>query len=410
MAIMRTPRLAGACVALLAALPSGGAQCPPTHPCAGGAHITVNPLRGLPPLPKPHWSWPIPKQYVTNDSVADDVVADYVRITGGLSHNFYDLPSARVAVQICSKAARMPGGHGPRAPSIGLNFGCIPGCYGVDAANATCEAAGMAKFNASLRASVDALAAANREAGTSVRVGAVMIDCESDVWWENSSPAHVAGVTRRNELLYNATREVLADKGTLVLFYAYGAAEWVPDRPEANCTVHARAVSARLALPRGWCIRPAFTYGEHWGDVPLSPPLYMLPEPVLTREQFRHTAQAAASRGGAWARGGALAPYISLGLGYRRNSTDLRHPEKYSTFDNWYRYDEAYSALLGAQMHRRRFEASAWGPWERALGGVLFPSPFDEWNWAGFPSAHTKGSSHSMDHFIAYVKGAQEDE
>ena len=122
----------------------------------------------------------------------------------------------------------------------------------------------------------------------------------------------------------------------------------------------------------------------------------MLPEPVLTREQFRYTAEAAESRGGAWARGGVLAPYISLGLGYRRNSTDLRHPESYSTFDNWYKYDEAYSALLGAQMHRRAFERSAYGPWERALGGVLFPSPFDEWTWAGFPSAHTNGSSHSM--------------
>ena len=31
-----------------------------------------------------------------------------------------------------------------------------------------------------------------------------------------------------------------------------------------------------------------------------------------------------------------------------------------------------------------------------------------EWAWGDFPSAHTNGSSHSMDHFLAYVKGAQE--
>ena len=99
---------------------------------------------------------------------------------------------------------------------------------------------------------------------------------------------------------------------------------------------------------------------------------------------------------------------VPLQTNFLSSPHPVRHPESYSTFDNWYRYDEAYSALLGAQMHRRAFERSAYGPWERALGGVLFPSPFDEWTWAGFPSAHTNGSSHSMDHFIAYVKGAQE--
>ena len=209
---MVSPRLA-VMPLLLAHLLGGRAQCPPNHPCAGGAHITVNPLRGLPPLPKPHFSWSIPSQYLSNDSVADGVVVDYVRITGGLSHNLADAASAHVAVQICAKAAKMPGAH-PRAPSIGLNFGCIPGCYGVPADNSTCEGPGMDRFRASLRASADALATANREAGTSIVVGAVMIDCESDVWWANSSPAHVAGVTRRSELLHNATRDRRSTTGT----------------------------------------------------------------------------------------------------------------------------------------------------------------------------------------------------
>ena len=41
------------------------------------------------------------------------------------------------------------------------------------------------------------------------------------------------------------------------------------------------------------------------------------------------------------------------------------------------KYDEAYSALLGAEMHRKSFENSAWGPWETAVAGIFFPSPFD---------------------------------
>ena len=64
---------------LLAALllGSAGSQCPPTHPCTGGAHITTNILKGLPPLSKPHYSWPIPTNYLANTSVSGGVLVDY---------------------------------------------------------------------------------------------------------------------------------------------------------------------------------------------------------------------------------------------------------------------------------------------------------------------------------------------
>ena len=75
-------------------------------------------------------------------------------------------------------------------------------------------------------------------------------------------------------------------------------------------------------------------------------------------------------------------------------------------FDNDYRYDKAYSALLGAQMTLSKYEKSAFGPWERATHGVFFTSPFDESSWGNFPSETTPGSTNTMDHFVAFVKGA----
>ena len=64
-------------LAALLLLGSAGSQCPPTHPCTGGAHITTNILKGLPPLSKPHYSWPIPTNYLANTSVSGGVLVDY---------------------------------------------------------------------------------------------------------------------------------------------------------------------------------------------------------------------------------------------------------------------------------------------------------------------------------------------
>ena len=103
---------------------------------------------------------------------------------------------------------------------------------------------------------------------------------------------------------------------------------------------------------------------------------------------------------------GAVVPYISLGMGYRRNSTAFSAPEQFAVFDNDYEYDLAYSALLGAQMSLQKYEQSAFGPWELATHGVFFTSPFDESSWGNFESKIHPGSTNTMDHFVAFVRGA----
>ena len=69
-------------------------------------------------------------------------------------------------------------------------------------------------------------------------------------------------------------------------------------------------------------------------------------------------------------------------------------------------YDLAYSALLGAEMSQAKYEDSPYGPWHKATHGVLFPSPLDEGGFGNFASKDVPGSTHSMDHFVAFVKGA----
>ena len=147
-----------------------------------------------------------------------------VRITGSLAYNPSDPDISAVAVKVCDQAAK----GSPHVPTIGLNFGCVPNC-GNSAESIACnnnrslETAGVASLKSVMRNNTATLAAANLAAGTNVKVGAVMFDCESSEWGTNSSepngqPDYIEGVTRRNELLYNATREVFPDSDVRVMF------------------------------------------------------------------------------------------------------------------------------------------------------------------------------------------------
>lgn len=261
------------------------------HACNGGARVTTNPLKGLPELPKTYWSWPIQAPYLDNSTVADGVVKDYVRITGGLSPSDMSDPAVvRTAVQLITQADAET--KSKRKATLGLNFGCLPGCpRDPTLCNATCEADGVASFTATLNNATGNLAEVNKELGTAVEIGSVMFDCES--WeWSTSGPKATAEfrhqMTRKNELTYNVTRKLLPQ--ALIVNYAYGAVEWRPETPAADCEAANLAAAAgskdrlaELQLPRGWCVRTAYTFQERYSpQVPFSVSLYELPEPQLT--------------------------------------------------------------------------------------------------------------------------------
>ena len=326
---------------LLLGRPAGAGECGKgwPHPCDGKAHVTINPLKGLPELPKTYWTWPIGAPYLDNLTVSDGLVTDYIRITGGISPGDMSSPATvKTAVQLISRAdaASKTG----RKATIGLNLGCLPGTTRGDptACNATCEAAGVATFTSQLQNWTATLAAVNKELGTAVKIGSVMFDCESWEWSNTSTDEFKTQMTRKNELTFNATRQLLPN--ALVILYAYGAVEWRPGTDPTNCAqanaaaAGSAAAAAGLPIPKGWCVRTAYTFDERYSpEVPFSISLYELPEPQLTRDMFTFTSALAEARG---LKGGAVVPYISLGGGYRRNSTSFLHPESYSWFDSDY--------------------------------------------------------------------------
>ena len=72
-------------------------------------------------------------------------------------------------------------------------------------------------------------------------------------------------------------------------------------------------------------------------------------------------------------------------------------------FDYGYDYPYAYSALMGAMVNDPQYASSNWGNWEQVTAGILYPSPFDD---RGLKSPVTPGSTHALDHFVAYCRGA----
>ena len=83
------------------------------------------------------------------------------------------------------------------------------------------------------------------------------------------------------------------------------------------------------------------------------------------------------------------------------NGTMTHH----GSFADTLEYDKRYSAQLGAQVNRPEYASSDFGEWGAADAAVFYPSPLDN---RGKASADTPGSTHYMDHLLAYVRGATE--
>ena len=124
-------------------------------------------------------------------------------------------------------------------------------------------------------------------------------------------------------------------------------------------------------------------------------------EPQLERDQYNGTVS------DAWRRGiRNVVPYIALGCGwispgfeFDRDGTMTHH----GSFAHFLDYDKRYSGQLGAQVNRPEYASSDFGEWGATEYAVFYPSPLDT---RGNASPTTPGSTHFMDHLIAYVGGA----
>lgn len=407
----------------------------PAYPWPGhGAAVLTNPLRGLVALPKRHYSWGIDSAYFTNLSFADGVLMDFVRITHSAPLTYgRDNPiggppgpcggntsCVMGAVLACARATAVNKAANGIEAKLGINWSPWTHKFQgrADPTSTKGEQADLHAYTTYLTSLRASIAAANLKENTSVRVGAVMLDSERFTWTTGASTAYIDAITRKNELVYNATRAVFPSSSEVtIVFYDRGAVHSYPEMNTTQCVPReqdGRPVVPRGALPPAYCISTGFSYRERFeSSSPFTTSLYALPEQQTMRDMFRLTSDFAATKGvqSTW-------PYIALGTRYRRCLSSIPSVDgkgdrvqcpvsqylSRGTFDFGWTYDPGYSALMGAQVNQVAMADSNWGPWHRATAVILYPAPFDT---RGVDSILSPGrSSNIMDHFVAYVRGA----
>lgn len=398
--------------------------------------MSLNPLAGLPELPKVHHNHNKHAAEYLDPSAFDGILLDHARITGSISPfhpAWVNLTVMTAAVALAVKATAASSIN--RAVGINLNTnGCLPGATGKGMGPGTgcegpCITNGVAKFRADLQAAKASIDAANAALGSSVPVLSVTLDCEGG-WWlggDHGTPANYPGIKLHNELIFNTSRSVFA-RPTAILNYMYGNAEWYPlghgegdnckvngthttcDALECNRTWAQFAIGAgkphvpqygspQSVLTPGWCTRPApAVWTERYEhDTPFVPSLYEVNAPMMTIERFKYTAALARFKGNY-----AVVPYIALGQSWK--ATYRPHKKGAGDlYDVQSKYNPAYSAQIGAYVNRPEFERSRFGPWEQVTSAVIYQGAF-----ARQPTEDPRLPTtwNTMVHFVAYVKGA----
>ena len=129
-------------------------------------------------------------------------------------------------ISIVLNATRLHATH--RQPVLTTGGSPWLNCH--DPLNTTCDAAEVHKWRTAFETLRDDLAAANNIRGANVSIGTVHFDQEAfgwaPVWIGTASQKIIDAVGRKNELIFNVTKEVFPDAE--VLYYDYGASHWLP--------------------------------------------------------------------------------------------------------------------------------------------------------------------------------------
>lgn len=316
-------------------------------------------MRELQPLPKVHYSWPLPWK-----SISDDVLYEYVRVThaASLSGEWGQQDQIDRAVEVCHRV----NAAAPKMPaSIGVNYSVWHRRFGKDLPPTDTGPTHQAELDylrSRLTAIRDGLAAANHRYKADVRVSAILFDSEhfhvkpdDDVW--------NAAITAKYDAAYDIVHE----------FFPKVRIEW-----------YARGAVQPGASPTGWSQATYFALDEKGETFGCS--LYQVPEIGYTREIYRRTAANAAKHGCH-----EVTPWISLASGYRRQT------DKYHEFSLNWNYDLIYSWQLGRELNNAWFgvpeRTERFAPWNKAKIAIFYPEPFGR-------------SKHWGQHFVAYVRGA----
>ena len=237
----------------------------------------MNPLRGVAQLPKVHYSWTLPAPYQHPDywqnlTVADGLLVDYARVTGSLSIQIksgdWDQAATTLLVKACATASNMS--NPVREVMIGVNYSPWQHIYASksDPRNRSSEDAEYQRLSINSARFLGYLAEANKQLGTNVKVGVVMLDSETFSWNISSPPDWIDALTRKHELAFNWTRALFPSE-TRVMYFGYGMSFWRPSRAPADET---SCFSLAHPARRGYCTSTAFTYQEHFGSRDTHPP------------------------------------------------------------------------------------------------------------------------------------------
>jgi hypothetical protein len=316
-------------------------------------------MKELKPLPKVHYSWPVPF-----DKFSDETLYEYVRLTHAvsLSGEWGKPEQMDQAVAVCSKVNEGK----PKIPaSIGINYSVWHRRFGKDLPPTDTGPTHQAELDylrSRLEGMRDALASANQKDKSNVTVSAILFDSEhfhvrtDDAGWNQA-------ITAKYDAAYDIAREVFPK--VRIEWYARGA-------------IHPGASST------GWSEATYFTLKEKGESFGCS--LYQVPEIGYTREIFRRTAANAKQHGC-----DEVTPWISLASGYRRQV------DKYHEFSLDWNYDLIYSWKLGVEINQPWFGAEErherFAPWNKAKVAIFYPEPFGR-------------TPHWPQHFVAYVRGA----
>lgn len=316
-------------------------------------------LKELKPLPKVHYSWPLPFR-----NLSDDLLFEYIRLThaASIAGEWTNPAEIDRAVRLCG---RVNAGQ-PKIPaSLGVNFSVWHRRFGKTLPptdTGPTHRAELDYLRERMEKVREAVAEANRRHGTAVGVTCVMFDSErfrirkDDADWNRA-------LTAKYNAAYDIVRRIF---------------------PQVRIEWYGRGAVQPSASPTGWSVSPLFTLQEKGETFGCS--LYRVPEIGITRETFRRTAQLAAQHGVQ-----EVTPWVALASGYRR---------QVDAFHRWsidWNYDLIYSWKLGAELNQPWFSAperqARFAPWNKAKIVIFYPEPFGR-------------SPHWGEHFVAYVRGA----
>ncbi|MCX5807665.1 MAG: hypothetical protein NT010_16620 [Proteobacteria bacterium] len=319
-------------------------------------------LRELRPLPKVHYSWPLPTELLSNST--DDLLKEFARLTHAISLRAESADPGEIAaaVRVCKSINDTK----PSIPcTVAINYSPWHRRFGKDLPPTDFGASHEAEvklFQSRLQFVKDALKQANSLHRGNVTLSAILLDSERFHVRQNDAQWNAA-ITQKHRIIYDIAKSIF---------------------PSARVEQYERGGWMPSSSSTGWMQAQWYTLEEPGDAFSLS--LYRIIELADTREAFRRTVNSAAIHGVS-----EVTPWIALGSGMRRQ-TDSFHRWSDGDWD----YDLVYSWQIGAEINNKWFgdRPERFAPWHAAKVVIFFPAPF----YQKFPSWPK--------HFVAYVRGA----